>query len=401
MDKRARAATIRVCGRCGCLKNETWGDKVQFRRRKLGALLVVALLATVGVMVLGGAPAGAGLAPLHLFMTAHPTIHCDWGVTKSASFHGAPVTNLTLAVDEQQTVDYTVNVTKSCSNRVAGVVTGLIGGIPTSLTVTLAGGVNATVSNCTTVNTGFSCDYAGVVGDTADGSAVAVGTYSDGSSASGQIPYSFAGVQPDEPSVGVFDSYAGALAYHLDHSASFQYSRVIAFHDCGRHVVENTVTVQDSVPLASATHSIVVDVPCVGGCTLTQGYWKTHSKYGPAAKPDPAWNLLPGGLGPDTPFFGSGQTWIQVFNTSPSGGNVYYVLAHQYEAAVLNQLDGASSTSAVNAALAGAKSFFDTYTPAQAGALAKNSSVRAQTNAWATTLDNYNSGLVGPGHCDE
>ena len=68
----------------------------------------------------------------------------------------------------------------------------------------------------------------------------------------------------------------------------------------------NTVDVIDSDPLnpfATDTNTIHVDVHCETGCTLTQGYWKTHSTYGPASKPDATWNLLPGGLGPDTVFF--------------------------------------------------------------------------------------------------
>ena len=150
--------------------------------------------------------------------------------------------------------------------------------------------------------------------------------------------------------------------------------------------------------LAHATDSIAVTVPCHGtGCTLTQGYWKTHSKYGPAAKPDPTWNLLPGGLGPDTKFFLSGQTWIQVFNTTPAGGNAYYILAHQYEAARLNVLNGASTTPAVDSALAWATTFFNTYKPSSS----LTSSVRNAALSAASLLDSYNGGSVGPGHCSE
>ena len=68
---------------------------------------------------------------------------------------------------------------------------------------------------------------------------------------------------------------------------------------------------------------------------------------------------------------------------------------------MLNELNGASSTAAVNAAIADAVTFFNTYTPAQAGALASNSAARKAANADGTTLDNYNSGLIGPGHCGE
>jgi hypothetical protein len=41
------------------------------------------------------------------------------------------------------------------------------------------------------------------------------------------------------------------------------------------------------------------------GCTLTQGYWKTHAA---GKKFDAGWNLVGG---PDATFFASGATWIQ------------------------------------------------------------------------------------------
>ena len=116
----------------------------------------------------------------------------------------------------------------------------------------------------------------------------------------------------------------------------------------------------------------------------------------PAAKPDPTWNLLPGGLGPDTTFFLSGQTWFQVFWTAPRG-NPYYILADQYMAARLNILNGASSTPTVDATIAWATTFFNTYTPASS----LSSSVKSAALAAATTLGSYNEGAIGPGHCDE
>lgn len=134
------------------------------------------------------------------------------------------------------------------------------------------------------------------------------------------------------------------------------------------------------------------------GCTYTQGYWKTHSLAGPAPY-DPTWALLPGGLEQNTSFFLSGRTYLGVFNTAPAG-NSYYQLAHQYMAAELNILGGADPTAAA-AAMAAAKTIFLTYTPAQIGALAKNSALRAQIIALAGTLDEYNNGLIGPGHCSE
>jgi hypothetical protein len=129
------------------------------------------------------------------------------------------------------------------------------------------------------------------------------------------------------------------------------------------------------------------------GCTYTLGYWKTHSDQGPAPY-DPAWKNL--GLDEEaTPFFTSGASWYQTFQTPPRG-NAFYILAHQYMAAELNVLNGASSTSDVDAALSGAKALFSGLA---AGSTTLTSEQRAQAVAWAGTLDDYNNGVTGPGHC--
>jgi hypothetical protein len=133
-----------------------------------------------------------------------------------------------------------------------------------------------------------------------------------------------------------------------------------------------------------------------GGCTLTWGYWKTHSYHGPAAHPDDTWNLIqPNGV--DSPFFSSGQTYYQVLQTEPKGGNAYYILAHQYIAAELNMLNDASSTAEVDAAMAWAEDFFNTYGPSDTFSKA----LRASIVNNAGTLGSYNEGLIGPGHCSE
>ena len=265
----------------------------------------------------------------------------------------------------------------------------------------------------------FGCHYVIALPDGTPGTVTAKVNFADGSSQTGTASFDFAGgagstLEAGQPvikqgSVQVQDSVVGLLgtvSAPVDalHPQTFTYSVPVDTSTCGSFDMPNVVNLIDPATghvVATAHDSVHVTVTCphVNGCTLTQGYWKTHSIYGPAAKPDPAWNLLPNG--PNTPFFKSGQTWLQVFNTPPAGGNVYYILAHQYEAAVLNQLNGASSTAAVTAAMADAVNFFNTYTPAQAGALASNSAARKAANADATTLDNYNSGLIGPGHCGE
>jgi hypothetical protein len=167
------------------------------------------------------------------------------------------------------------------------------------------------------------------------------------------------------------------------------------YYICGDYTKDNVASLVTNDTGATRTDnwSIAVHVPCVTGCTLTPGYWKTHSAFGPAPYDD-AWALV----GENTPFYSSGQTWHQVMWTPPRG-QVYYILAHAYIAAKLNVLNGASTTPEVASALMQAETFFGTYTPAQAAALPKNA--RTLYVNLAAVLDRYNSGLIGPGHCSE
>jgi hypothetical protein len=105
-------------------------------------------------------------------------------------------------------------------------------------------------------------------------------------------------------------------------------------------------------------------------------------------------------LGPleeDTLFFKSGKTWYQVFLTPPAG-NAFYNLAHQYMAAKLNILNGASAPQSVTDAIAAAEALFNAQ-----GVNDTTLSKAEQKTALslASTLDKYNNGLIGPGHCSE
>ncbi|HET9982507.1 MAG TPA: hypothetical protein VFQ38_02930 [Longimicrobiales bacterium] len=189
---------------------------------------------------------------------------------------------------------------------------------------------------------------------------------------------------------------------------------------CGDNTFDNTATftTDDTNKTGSDPARIIIHVDCGKGCTLTQGYWKTHnasfslSRNGNGPPLDATWGLLDAPQPPNwtgdgvfnkenEPFFLSGQTWFQVFNTAPQG-NAYYILAVQYMAAVLNGLAGADQ-SAVSTALAQATTLFKTYTPAQIAALkGKNGdALRQQFIDLAGTLGKYNEGLIGPGHCTE
>lgn len=132
------------------------------------------------------------------------------------------------------------------------------------------------------------------------------------------------------------------------------------------------------------------------GCTLTQGYWKTHSSYGPAPY-DSTWAMLIEGA--DTSFFGTGLSYYEVLNTPPKGGNAYYILAHQYIAAELNQLSGATIPPEVLDAFNEATSLLGSYGGTQS--IPKRSADRFLAVGLADSLGEYNAGLVGPGHCPE
>lgn len=179
------------------------------------------------------------------------------------------------------------------------------------------------------------------------------------------------------------------------------------FEACGEYTFTNTVSLatsddeNDTEESDDATYTVTIDIPCPEGCSLTQGYWKTHNdSFHGGAPTDDTWSLI-GPLAEDEIFYLSGQTYFEVMWTAPQG-NVYYNLASQYIAAVLNGLSGAD-TSDITTELAAAESLFETYTPADIAALkGKNgNAVRAQFIALAGTLGSYNEGEIGPGHCDE
>ncbi|MDT8437264.1 MAG: hypothetical protein RRA92_10990, partial [Gemmatimonadota bacterium] len=117
-----------------------------------------------------------------------------------------------------------------------------------------------------------------------------------------------------------------------------------------------------------------------GGCTLTQGYWKTHSEFGPAPY-DAGWEEVSGssvcsdppgspnasGEGADVEFFDGGQCWHEIFWDPGKGGNFYMKLAHQYMAAWLNVNAGASDDSCISGEFADAALLLEFYATPTSG----------------------------------
>ncbi len=197
--------------------------------------------------------------------------------------------------------------------------------------------------------------------------------------------------------VNVVDDKAGDLGTVCagEGPKTFQYTMPVGPYEvCGMYKFTNiaSFTTNDSGTTGSASWTVDINVPCAGGCSLTPGYWKTHSEFGPAPY-DNTWAQLPNGA--STPFYLSGKTYYRVLWTPPQG-NAYYILAHAFIAAKLNGLNGAN-TSVITGALAWSETFFNTYTPSST--LSK--SLRGLALTYATQLDMYNNGYIGPGHCSE
>jgi hypothetical protein len=127
---------------------------------------------------------------------------------------------------------------------------------------------------------------------------------------------------------------------------------------------------------------IVVTGAAPRNCTFTQGYWKNHEDVWPV-----------GSLTLGTVNYNAAEL-LAIFN-QPAKGNGLTILAHQLIAAKLN-IAGGADPSAAAAAIAAADAMIGNLVcvPVGSGTLSP-----ASVNATAQTLDSYNNGLIGPGHC--
>lgn len=353
-------------------------------------------------------------AQLQVSKTAQTTYtrDYDWTINKSAD-----QTSLLLAPGEQQMVNYTVAVTKDAGTDSNWAVSGTVTVTNPDPLQTANGivvtdnlpGVGAVVVVCPATslasNASMVCSYGPVSlpsGSALTNTATATTTTSSIATGTGMAAVSFGTPTTVlDNCVAITDNLAGSLNSNLCASHTFTYSSTINADAlaCGNTDVTNVASLAtDDGNTKTATATVHVTVACALGCTLTQGYWKTHNELFHGGAPvDTTWALIGG---PNTTFFLSGTSWYNVFWTAPAG-NAYYQLADQYMAVQLNVLNGASQPASVQTALSQAKTLFQTYTPAQVAALKGNNSVRQQFISLAGILGNYNEGLTGPGHCSE
>ncbi len=143
-------------------------------------------------------------------------------------------------------------------------------------------------------------------------------------------------------------------------------------------------------------------IPEHEGCTLTIGYWKTHAGFGP--QPDMVTQYLPITLGN-----GGGQS-IDVINatiahdilvkkTYGHSSNGITKLYAQLLGTKLNIAQGADD-SAIADVIADADDFLTDYGWQYWKSGMMSRPEKKMVLGWMTSLDDYNNGDIGPGHCD-
>jgi hypothetical protein len=169
--------------------------------------------------------------------------------------------------------------------------------------------------------------------------------------------------------------FGSVLDYTIKTELSEQAACVPESVPCGVDVTGTSATVDTRV---NGYHGSVVSfwnkIPA-HGCAFTLGYWKNHTSVWPA------------GYSPNAIFYGSGLSWINLWNTPPKG-SAYIILAHQFMAATLNVANGAYMPPAT-------KTVYDLAAAYFAGGAG------GDLIGWAAILDAFNNGLASGGapHC--
>jgi len=133
--------------------------------------------------------------------------------------------------------------------------------------------------------------------------------------------------------------------------------------------------------------------PPVSGCTFTQGYYKNHESVVVQLLSTNGGFVVGGKLvlSQDGTLALTAAQIDDNLQTAPKGGDAFLILTHQLITAELNVKGGASTPTDVANAITAAR-------------LLLNGGITAgeedQAKALADTLDAFNNGLTGPGHCD-
>lgn len=339
----------------------------------------------------------------------------EWGIQKNSS-----IASLTLAIGQVYPVPYTVLVDATPVDSdwtVAGTVT-LTNPAPIPAPVVSLTD-NMAALDCGVVNFPYllpagetlPCTYKAALPDGAPRTNKATATLQNQPSGvtlfetSAAVNFTTPTLEIDK-GVTVTDSLygaLGALTFGVDSLPyTFTYLLPIGpYSTCGDYDIDNIATLETSnlhIVKEAAWH-VDVNIPC-GGCTLTIGYWKTHAGFGP--QPDMVTPLLPIWLGTpggdksiDVTTTAQAVKILNKFALASNGVNRLYA---QLLGAKLNIANGADGT-AIAGLIAKADLFLANHNSASWITLSKTQ--RNAVNNWAVKLDNYNNGLIGPGHCSQ
>lgn len=391
--------------------------------KKVRRLALLAVLGAFGALMLTAAPALSATFDVAAHTSLDRTY--SWTITKVA--HNP---NITLTPGGSFVETYDVTVTPKITDSNWKVQDGIhyvgdspftpvsVGAVinPGTVTATVGDapdGAGRCASEFGTSVTDIYCGYSASLPDGSPRAVTATIGLQGGGSVSTTTPFDFTNPtfvnEFGSKCVTVTDTYAGVLGIQCaaDGPKTYTYTRAItAPLHCGDFDVFNTASLNDdAVHPSSASANVHVTVPCAGGCTLTIGYWKTHAGFGPQA--DKVTPLLPKLLGT------SGGAKTQNVTTAAkavqflsfNGSNNVFAASNginklyaQLLAAKLNIANGANG-SAIAGVISAADAFLANNDSLSWAGLSKAS--QQAVLGWMTSLDNYNNGASGPGHCDD
>lgn len=358
------------------------------------------------------------------------TRYYTWVITKKAfDSNGAEITSLTLGINESFTVRYIIDVNPTFTDsefRVSGTITVYNPNPSRSANVLISDlilpeGINSTVTPASVTvppASSVTVNYTAALPDSSSRSDQATALLFNIPSgttpfSSNAIPFDFsnADIKTVDSCINVIDSYAGKLNSSpiCGTSAQMAYSRTFGpYTTCTAGILlfpnTATFTTTDTQTFGSANWQISVTVPC-SGCSLTIGYWKTHAGFGP--QPDVVTPLLPVYLGTQggalTVIVATAARAVSILDFGGSNGvvdasNGINRLYAQLLAAKLNIKSGADP-SAIASTIASADAFLATHNSLSWATLSRAN--RNLVISLQTTLESYNTGLIGPGHCSE
>lgn len=370
---------------------------------------------------------------LNVAKTANTSYTRDWhwSLTKTAS----PTTTITIERGSLTNIAYAVIATPTAVDRawtVSGTVT-VHNPAPIPATVSSLADV---LSDSTPValqcsgsapytiagGSDLTCTYSIARSDASAGTNTATATLANNNGGSttfnGSANYAFgdpstvlhALVTITDPGVTIdapgWSLAASSISYLFDapRGGSFAYN-VMAGNvsaQCDTYAtVSNTAVLTDGdhTLQASASHQLYAGA-CGFNCTLTIGYWKTHAGFtgrnADRVTPElPQWLGTIGGL--KSVGVTSAAQAVGLLSNSGDASNGVNKLYSQMLAAKLNIFRGASPA-AVSSILSAADAFLASNNSADWANMSKNN--KTTVNNWASTFDQYNNGLIGPGHCD-